>query len=86
MLAIRNSQSPGITCISACQHLFYVQTNSTKIYMAQYVVHKIGFFYTDENFEVGVEKGPVMGITRSLDEALAIKKRRHHFTEKNRWH
>ena len=43
--------------------------------MAQYVVHKIGFFYTDESFEVGEEKGTVMGITRSLEEAKAIKKR-----------
>jgi len=43
--------------------------------MAQYVVHKIGFFYTDESFEVGEVKGTVMGITKSLEEAQAIKKR-----------
>src|SRR3954466_13526130 len=42
--------------------------------MAQYVVHKIGFFYTDECYEVGEEKGTVMGITRTLEEAQAIKK------------
>jgi hypothetical protein len=41
--------------------------------MPQYVVHKIGFFYTDECFAVGEEKGTVMGITRSLEEALVIK-------------
>src|SRR5690349_348821 len=44
-------------------------------YMAQYVVHQIGFWYTDECFAVGEEKGTVMGITRSLEEAQAIKKR-----------
>lgn len=43
--------------------------------MAQYVVHKIGFFYTDESFEVGQAKGTVMGITKSLEEAQAIKSR-----------
>jgi hypothetical protein len=43
--------------------------------MAQYVVHKIGFWYTDECFAVGEERGTVMGITRSLEEAQAIKKR-----------
>jgi hypothetical protein len=43
--------------------------------MAQYVVHKLGFFYTDESFEVGQDKGTVMGITRSLEEAQAIKSR-----------
>ena len=42
--------------------------------MAQYVVHKIGFFYTDDCFEIGEEKGTVIGITRSLEEAQAIKK------------
>lgn len=41
--------------------------------MAQYVVHKIGFFYTDESFEVGQDKGTVMGITKTLAEAQAIK-------------
>ncbi|OQP62547.1 hypothetical protein A3860_28055 [Niastella vici] len=43
--------------------------------MAQYVVHKIGFWYTDECFVAGEEKGTVMGITRSLEEAQAIKSR-----------
>jgi hypothetical protein len=43
--------------------------------MAQYVVHKLGFFYTDESFEVGQDKGTVMGITKSLEEAQAIKSR-----------
>lgn len=43
--------------------------------MAQYVVHKIGFFYTDESFEVGQDKGTVMGITKTLEEAQAIKSR-----------
>jgi hypothetical protein len=44
--------------------------------MAQYVVHKIGFYYTDECFmEEDSVKGTVMGITKSLEEALAIKKR-----------
>ena len=43
--------------------------------MAQYVVHKIGFFYTDESFEVGQDKGTVMGITKTLAEAQAIKGR-----------
>jgi len=51
--------------------------------MAQYVVHKIGFFYTDESFEVGEEKGTVMGITRSLEEAQAIKKREDIISMKN---
>lgn len=43
--------------------------------MAQYVVHKIGFWYTDDCYEVGEEKGTVMGITRTLEEAQAIKKK-----------
>lgn len=43
--------------------------------MPQYVIHKIGFFYTDESFAVGQEKGTVMGITKSLEEAQAIKSR-----------
>lgn len=43
--------------------------------MAQYAVHKIGFFYTDESFEVGQDKGTVMGITKTLAEAQAIKSR-----------
>jgi hypothetical protein len=43
--------------------------------MAQYVVHKIGFFFNDDNYEVGQERGNVMGITQSLEEAKAIKYR-----------
>lgn len=43
--------------------------------MAQYVIHKIGFFYTDECFEIDQEKGTVMGITKTLEEAQAIKSR-----------
>jgi hypothetical protein len=43
--------------------------------MAQYVVHKIGFFYTDECFVAEQEKGTVIGITKSLEEAQVIKKR-----------
>ena len=43
--------------------------------MAQYVVHKLGFFYTDESFEVGQDKGTVMAITKNLQEAQAIKSR-----------
>lgn len=42
--------------------------------MAQYVVHKLGFWYTDDCYEVGVEKGNVMAITKTLEEAQAIKK------------
>jgi hypothetical protein len=41
--------------------------------MAQYVVHKIGFFFNDDNFEIGQEKGNITAITRSLEEARAIK-------------
>ncbi|MCS3796966.1 hypothetical protein [Niastella sp. OAS944] len=43
--------------------------------MAQYVVHKIGFFYTDEALVVEKDKGTVMGITKSLEEAQTIKSR-----------
>lgn len=43
--------------------------------MAQYVIHKTGFFYTDEGFAVGQEKGTVFAITKSLDEAKAVKRR-----------
>jgi hypothetical protein len=41
--------------------------------MAQYAVHKIGFFFNDENYEIGKEKGNIIAITRSLEEARAIK-------------
>jgi hypothetical protein len=41
--------------------------------MAQYVVHKIGFFFNDDNFEIGKENGNITAITRSLEEARAIK-------------
>lgn len=43
--------------------------------MPQFVVHKIGFFYTDECYAALDGKGPVMAITRSLAEAQDIKKR-----------
>lgn len=43
--------------------------------MAQYVVHKIGFWYTDEGYKMEQEKGTVLAITKSLDEAKAIKSR-----------
>jgi hypothetical protein len=43
--------------------------------MAQYVVHKIGFWYTDDGYEIGDEKGNVMAITKSLEEAQSIKQR-----------
>jgi hypothetical protein len=41
--------------------------------MAQYVVHKIGFWYTDEGYKMEQEKGTVMAMTKSLNEAKAIK-------------
>jgi hypothetical protein len=41
--------------------------------MSRYVVHKIGFFFNDDNFEVGKENGNITAITRSLEEARAIK-------------
>ena len=43
--------------------------------MAQFVVHKIGFWYTDEGYKMEQEKGTVLAITKSLDEAKAIKSR-----------
>jgi hypothetical protein len=43
--------------------------------MAQYVIHKIGFWYTDEGYKIEQEKGTVIAITKSLDEAKAIKNR-----------
>ena len=42
--------------------------------MAQYVVHKLGFWYTDDGYEVGKAKGNVMAITKTPEEAQAIKK------------
>jgi hypothetical protein len=42
--------------------------------MAQYVVHKLGFWYTDDCYEVIKEKGNVMAVTKTLEEAQAIKK------------
>jgi hypothetical protein len=41
--------------------------------MPQYVVHKIGFLYNDNFFEPGETKGPVMGISTSLEEAKMFK-------------
>lgn len=43
--------------------------------MAQYAVHKIGFYYTDECLAVGEEKGTILNITRSKEEAQEIKKK-----------
>jgi hypothetical protein len=43
--------------------------------MAQYVIHKAGFWYTDEGYKMEQEKGTVWAITKSLDEAKAIKRR-----------
>lgn len=43
--------------------------------MAQYVVHKIGFYYNDDNYEIGQEKGNITAITQSLEEAREIKRK-----------
>ena|SRR6478735_8478236 len=43
--------------------------------MAQYVVHKLGFWYTDDCYEIDKRKGNVVTITQTLAEAQAIKKR-----------
>jgi len=43
--------------------------------MAQYVVHKIGFFFNDDNYEIGKERGNVTAITKSLEEAREIKRK-----------
>ena len=42
--------------------------------MPQYVVHKIGFQYNDNAFEVGEARGNVMGTSSSLEEAKLLKK------------
>lgn len=42
--------------------------------MPQYVVHKIGFQYNDNAFEVGEARGNVMGISPSLEDAMWLKK------------
>lgn len=42
--------------------------------MPQYVVHKIGFLYNDNAFEVGEARGNVMGVSSSLEEARLLKK------------
>lgn len=42
--------------------------------MPQYVIHKIGFLYNDNAFEVGETRGNVMGISSSLEEAKLLKK------------
>lgn len=41
--------------------------------MAQYVVHKIGFFYDDDWYQANEPKGIVMGIFSSLEEAKLWK-------------
>jgi hypothetical protein len=41
--------------------------------MPQYVVHKIGFLYNDNYFETGEVKGPVKGISNTLEEAKWLK-------------
>ncbi|HEY8896781.1 MAG TPA: hypothetical protein VIM79_18280 [Niastella sp.] len=41
--------------------------------MPQYVVHKIGFQYNDNAFEVGEARGNIMGISSSLEEAKLLK-------------
>ena len=41
--------------------------------MPQYVVHKIGFLYNDNFFEIGETKGPVKGISNSLEDAKWLK-------------
>ena len=43
--------------------------------MAQYVVHKIGFFFNDDNYEIGKERGNITAITKSLEEAREIKRK-----------
>lgn len=42
--------------------------------MPQYVIHKIGFLYNDNAFEIGEARGNVMGISPSLEEAKLLKK------------
>lgn len=43
--------------------------------MAQYVIHKIGFFYTDEAFEaVEDARGSIVGVFKTLEEANLAKK------------
>jgi hypothetical protein len=42
--------------------------------MPKYVVHKIGFQYNDNAFEVGEARGNVMGVSSSLEEAKLLKK------------
>lgn len=41
--------------------------------MPKYVVHKIGFQYNDNAFEVGEARGNVMGVSSSLEEAKFLK-------------
>lgn len=44
--------------------------------MAKYVIHKKGFFYTDEAFEaVEGEKGSIVGMYSTLEEAKEEKRR-----------
>jgi len=41
--------------------------------MAQYIVHKTGFFFNDEYFKIEQERGNLVRITKSLEQAKAIK-------------
>lgn len=43
--------------------------------MAKFVVHKRGFFYTDESFEPVDAKGSIAGIFSSLEEAKIEKRK-----------
>lgn len=44
--------------------------------MAKYVIHKKGFFYTDEAFEVAEgEKGSIVGTYSTLEEAKEAKRK-----------
>jgi hypothetical protein len=43
--------------------------------MPKYAVHKLGFFWTDDSWGVGEQKGSIVGITSSLEEALGVKQR-----------
>ncbi|MFD1000005.1 hypothetical protein ACFQ21_11850 [Ohtaekwangia kribbensis] len=44
--------------------------------MSKYVIHKKAFFYTDESFEVAEgERGSVVGVYTSLEEAKTAKER-----------
>jgi len=52
--------------------------------MAQYVIHKIGFFYTDEAFEaVEDARGSIVGIFKSIEEATKVKREADLFSMQN---